>query len=171
MEESPRRIIIHYYKQMNKEEEHVIDGVLEELNLDIPVYVLNINGTESESVFVFDMASQDRMPISGRYVALGNDNYLLCNNIRYEDTRYPVMDFAFPIKIHIYCKTPSALTQPVKLELLQQVYQFSRIYWKSVSQQNMPVTIMYPKMLAEIMPHFSQKGVTEHIPNNRLWFL
>ncbi len=171
LEESPRRIIIHYYKQMNKEEEHVIDGVLEELNLDIPVYVLNINETESESVFVFDMASQDRMPISGRYVALGNDNYLLCNNIRYEDTRYPVRDFAFPIKIHIYCKTPSALTQPVKLELLQQVYQFSRIYWKSVSQQNMPVTIMYPKMLAEIMPHFSQKGVTEHIPNNRLWFL
>lgn len=171
LDESPRRLIIHYYKQMNREEEQVIDGVLEELNLDIPVYVLNINETESESVFVFDMASQDRMPISGRYVALGNDNYLLCNNIRYENTRYPVKDFAFPIKIHIYCKTPSALTQPIKLELLQQVYQFSRIYWKSVSQQNMPVTIMYPKMLAEIMPHFMQKGVTEHIPNNRLWFL
>lgn len=171
LDESPRRLIIHYYKQINREEEQVIDGVLEELNLDIPVYVLNINETESESVFVFDMASPDRMPVSGRYVALGNDNYLLCNNIRYESSRYLVKDFAFPIKIHIYCKTPSALTNPIKLELLQQVYQFSRIYWKSVSQQNMPVTIMYPKMLAEIMPHFMQKGVTEHIPNNRLWFL
>lgn len=171
IDESPRRLIIHYYKQMNKNEERVIDEVLDELNLDIPVYVLTINETESESVFVFDTASSDLMPISGRYVALGNDNYLLCNNIRYENFRYPVKDFAFPIKIHLHCKTVNALTQPIKLELLQQVYQFSRIYWKSVSQQNMPVTIMYPKMLAEIMPHFQQKGVTEHIPNNRLWFL
>ena len=171
IEENPSRLIIHYYKQINKEEEQVIDSILEELNLNIPVYVLNINETESESVFVFDTASADRMPISGRYVALGNDNYLLCNNIRYENARFMVKDFAFPIKIHIHCKTPNALTQPVKLELLQQVYQFSRIYWKSVAQQNMPVTIMYPKMLAEIMPHFKQQGVTEHIPTNRLWFL
>lgn len=171
IDESPRRLIIHYYKQINKEEEHVIDAVLEELNLDIPVYILNINETESESVFVFDMASPERMPISGRYVVLGNDNYLLCNNVRYENYRSIIRDFAFPVKIHIHCKTPNALTQAIKLELLQQVYQFSRIYWKSVSQQNMPVTIMYPKMLAEIMPHFKQQGVTEHIPTNRLWFL
>lgn len=171
IDESPRRLIIHYYKQINKEEEQVIDAVLEELNLDIPVYILNINETESESVFVFDMAYPDRMPISGRYVVLGDDNYLLCNNVRYENNRSNIKDFAFPVKIHIHCKTSNALTQPVKLELLQQVYQFSRIYWKSVSQQNMPVTIMYPKMLAEIMPHFRQQGVTEHIPTNRLWFL
>ena len=132
---------------------------------------LNINETESESVFAFDMADRNRMPISGRYVSLGNNNYLLCNNVRYENLRYPVKEFAFPIKINIYCKTPNALTPQVKLELLTQVYQFSRIYWKSVSQQNLPVTIMYPKMIAEIMPHFCHKGVTEHIPNNRLWFL
>ena len=169
--ESPSRLILHYYKRINKDEEHIIDEILQQLNLDIPVYILTINETESESVFVFDQADTNLMPISGRYVALGNDNYLLCNNIRYENTRYPVKDFAFPIKIHIYCKTPNALTPQIKLELLTQVYQFSRIYWKSVSQQNIPVTILYPKMIAEIMPHFRQKGVTEYIPQNRLWFL
>lgn len=170
-EGSPQRLILHYYKQINRKEEQVIDSVLQQLNLDIPVYVLNINETESESVFAFDMADRNRMPISGRYVLLGNNNYLLCNNVRYENLRYPIKEFAFPIKINIYCKTPNALTPQVKLELLTQVYQFSRIYWKSVSQQNLPVTIMYPKMIAEIMPHFCHKGVTEHIPNNRLWFL
>ena len=169
--ERPQRLIIHYYKQINHDEEKVIDNVLQQLNLEIPVFVLNINETESESVFVFDMDYPDRMPVSGRYISLGKDNYLLCNNVRYENIRYQLKDFAFPIKINIYCKNPNALTAQTKLELLKQVYQFSRIYWKSVSQQNMPVTIMYPKMIAEIMPHFNQKGVTEYVPTNRLWFL
>jgi hypothetical protein len=35
-------------------------------------------------------------------------------------------------------------------ELIDQVYQFSRMYWKSISQQNLPVTTKYPEMVAEI---------------------
>jgi hypothetical protein len=29
------------------------------------------------------------------------------------------------------------------------------MYWKSVKQQNLPITIKYPKMVTEIVPHFS----------------
>ena len=55
-------------------------------------------------------------------------------------------------------------------QLIDQVYQFSRMYWKSVSQQNIPVTIAYPEMVAEIFSHFKQPHIPEFGTDN-LWFL
>jgi len=55
-------------------------------------------------------------------------------------------------------------------ELIDQVYQFSRIYWKSVKQQNLPVTVKYPEMVAQIAPHFSGKDIPE-AGKDTLWFL
>jgi hypothetical protein len=54
-------------------------------------------------------------------------------------------------------------------QLIDQVYQFSRIYWKSIKQQGLPVTIKYPEMIAEIMPHFEDKTI--YTDNNCLWFI
>lgn len=55
-------------------------------------------------------------------------------------------------------------------KLIDQVYQFSRMYWKSVSQQNIPVTIAYPEMVANIFSHFKQDYIPEFGKDN-LWFL
>ena len=55
-------------------------------------------------------------------------------------------------------------------ELIDQVYQFSRMYWKSVSQQNLPVTIKYSEMVAQIYPHFQNNTLSEFARKN-LWFL
>jgi len=55
-------------------------------------------------------------------------------------------------------------------EMLNQVYQFSRMYWKSVKQQNLPITIKYPEMVAEIVPHFSDAELPSFGKTN-LWFL
>ena len=55
-------------------------------------------------------------------------------------------------------------------ELIDQVYQFSRMYWKSVRQQNLPVTIKYPEMVAEMLPHFDGNEIPEFGKDN-LWFL
>ncbi len=55
-------------------------------------------------------------------------------------------------------------------KLIDQVYQFSRMYWKSVSQQNIPVTIAYPEMVAKIFSHFKQPYIPEFGTDN-LWFL
>jgi hypothetical protein len=59
--------------------------------------------------------------------------------------------------------------QEVK-KLIDQVYQFSRMYWKSVSQQNLPVTTKYPEMVAEIYPHF-EGGRLYDFGKKNLWFL
>lgn len=171
----PSRLIIHYYKRMKREDALQLDQMLESLHLNIPVFIITVNETESQSEFVFEAPTPkygEYMPYSGRYVSLGHNTFLLCCNTRYESSRFYAKDYSFPVKLYIQCTNPDALNYGNTIqELLQQVYQFSRIYWKSVRQQNLPVTILYPKMIAEIMPHFSQTGVTTNVPSNRLWFL
>jgi hypothetical protein len=170
----PARLIIHYYKEMSLLKEYpYIENVLNDLNLDIPVYIVTINKTESESVLLFDGKNSDLMPYSGRYIHLGNKTYLLCNNTRYENAQFRRKDgFPFPVKLKIEC--PATANQDIDTQtiesLIDQIYQFSRIYWKSVKQQNLPVTIKYPSMIAQMMPHFNNATI-DHIDTRHLWFL
>ena len=164
--------------------------MLHSLNIDVPVYIVTINKTESEDIVLFDEEStyssynyqtgqsesvKSLMPFSGRWVNLGpskeGHRYLLCNNTRYEGEKFSVMDgFPFPVKLTIACPNrDDEIDTPVVQQLIDQVYQFSRIYWKSVKQQGLPVTIKYPEMIAEIMPHFTDKTV--YTKSNCLWFL
>lgn len=151
-----------------------IENALNNLGLEsIPVYVVTINKTESEDYVLFDGANKDLIPYSGRYINLGNKTYLLCNNTRYENYTFNPRDgFPFPLKLKIDC--PSNPTQSIDLQvisdLIDQVYQFSRIYWKSVKQQNLPVTIKYPEMIAQILPYFSNTD-PDNIDTKHLWFL
>lgn len=172
----PQRLIIHYYKKISRKKEfQKIENMLHHLNLDIPVYIVTINKTESEDVVVFDEDNKDLMPYSGTWVNLGHTKnghrYLLCNNTRYENVTFKPMDgFPFPVKLTIACPNSNdEIPTPVIQELIDQVYQFSRIYWKSVKQQALPVTIKYPEMIAEIMPHFNDPTV--YLDKKCLWFL
>ncbi|MDP3643252.1 MAG: Piwi domain-containing protein [Bacteroidota bacterium] len=172
--DKPSRLIIHFYKEISEEEIKPIENALHNLGLDIPVYVVTINKTESEDFVVFDTSWGDLMPYSGRYINLGNKTYLLCNNTRYEDNSFKALDgFPFPVKLKIECPSDSTRqidTNTIK-QLIDQVYQFSRIYWKSVKQQNLPVTIKYPEMVAQIAPHFNGGNIPPNIGNDNLWFL
>lgn len=102
----------------------------------------------------------------------GYNTYLLCNNTRYSDAPIGKMDgHPLPIKIKIH-STDNEITQNTDelKKLIDQVYQFSRMYWKSVKQQNLPVTIKYPEMIARMIPYFEDKDIPEFGKNN-LWFL
>jgi hypothetical protein len=172
--DKPSRLIIHFYKEMSEEEIKPIEDALHHLELDITIYVVTINKTESEDFVVFDTSWGDLMPYSGRYINLGNKTYLLCNNTRYENDTFKALDgFPFPVKLKIEC--PSDSTRQIDTntvqQLIDQVYQFSRIYWKSVKQQNLPVTIKYPEMVAQIAPHFNGGNIPANIGNDNLWFL
>ena len=182
----PERLIIHYYKKlsMKKEATQIMD-MLASLDLNIPVYVVSINKTESEDLVLFDGLStysdkngthQSLMPMSGTWANLGRVRegyrYLLCNNTRYGDDRFRATDgFPFPVKLTISCFGGNCddIDTPTVELLIGQVYQFSRIYWRSVRQQGLPVTIKYPEMIAEIMPHFDSPTV--YPEKGCLWFL
>jgi len=171
----PERLIIHYYKEMSLVNEFPhIENALNNLGLDeIPVYVVTINKTESEDFVLFDGKNSDLLPYSGRYINLGNKTYLLCNNTRYENAEFSRLDgFPFPVKIKIECPTNNSQSIDTQIisDLIDQVYQFSRIYWKSVKQQNLPVTIKYPEMIAQILPYFTNTD-PDNIDTKHLWFL
>ena len=185
--ESPKRLIIHYYKKISRKNEmQPIEDMLHQLNLDIPIYVVSINKTLSDDYVVFDPQSSYRdfsgqekpclMPLSGTYVNLGmtkdgRRQFLLCNNTRYANQKFNPMDgFPFPVKLSIaHSGTDGDIDEMVIQELVEQVHQFSKIYYKSVKQQGVPVTISYPSMIAEIMPHFDNKQLYEKADN--LWFI
>ena len=168
----PFRLIIHFYKTMSRAEIEPIQHELKNLGLDIPVFIITINKTESRDILAFDKKWYGRMPESGTIIGIGYNKYLLFNNTRYGNSKVTTFDgFPFPVKLKIKCSQPE-LEEDVKViqELIDQVYQFSRMYWKSVRQQNLPVTIKYPEMVAQIAPHFNANDIPEYGKTN-LWFL
>lgn len=167
-----KRLVIHFYKTMRQDELQPIEDGLKRLGLNIPVFIISINKTESSDIVAFDLSWKDLMPLSGKYINIGYNKFLLFNNTRYSNNEFNYYDgFPFPIKLKIYC-TQKELANDIKTikELIDQVYQFSRMYWKSVRQQNLPVTIKYPEMVAEMLPHFDGNEIPEFGKDN-LWFL
>ncbi len=171
--EAPSRLILHYYKEMSERDATIIEKALYEIDVDVPIYVVTINKTESEDYIVFDRGYGDLMPYSGRFVNLGKNTYLLCNNTRYENGYgKPPEGYPFPVKMKIQSpNAPETLDQNTISGLIDQVYQFSRIYWKSVRQQNLPVTIKYPEMVARIAPYFTGGNLPDNMGRDNLWFL
>jgi hypothetical protein len=169
---NPERLIIHFYKTMNEREVSYIEKAILNLGLSIPIFIVSINKTESEDIIAFDKGWKDLMPKSGTYINIGRNKYLLFNNTRYSDGYINPMDgFHFPIKLKIDCTKKELLEdQKTIQELLDQVYQFSRMYWKSVRQQNLPVTIKYPEIIAQMAPHFVGEDLPEY-GKRSLWFL
>jgi len=170
---TPERIVIHYYKKMSREELEPINEMVYSLGFgDIPIIIITINKTMSKDYIVFDQdAPDDLIPFSGTIINYGKDQYLLFNNTRYEGVESKIESYHLPLKLSISSNKPAAIKDvALKKELIDQIYQFSRMYWKSVKQQNLPVTIKYPEMVAEIFPYF---GIEELMPFGRtnLWFL
>lgn len=166
-------MIIHFYKVMSKWELKPILNMLYALKVDIPVIILTINKTVSKNVLAFDVAAPETlMPLTGTYVQIAERQYLLYNNIRYhEDTFVKKTKYQFPVKIKMTSTDLEVFKDPALIDLLiDPVYQFSRMYWKSVAQQNMPVTILYPQMVAKIFPYF-KTPVLKDFGKESLWFI
>lgn len=167
-----QRLIIHFYKDISKKELQPIEETLHKLGLNIPVIVVTINKTESKELLAFDTTNTNLMPYSGSILKVGRQEYLLFNNTRYDQSsKVSDKEYHFPIKVSFACNQKDILEDENSItELMDQIYQFSRMYWKSVSQQNLPVTIKYPEMVAQIYPHFQSNTLPEFARKN-LWFL
>ena len=128
--------------------------------------------TESQDFIAFGNNWESLMPVSGTFIKIGFNRFLLFNNTRYAVRRFNIKDgYPFPLKLSIACTDKELEKEyPVMINLIDQVYQFSRMYWKSVRQQNLPITIKYPEMVAEIFPHFQGNNIPDFGKNN-LWFL
>ncbi len=170
--ERANRLVIHFYKDISKKEMEPIVNTLQKLGLQIPVIIVTINKTESKELIAFDTANDNLMPYSGTIINVSKNEYLLFNNTRYtESSRVSNKEYHFPLKISFASSKPEILDDSNLIrELTDQVYQFSRMYWKSIGQQSLPVTICYPEMVAEIFPNFESDTLPPFGQKN-LWFL
>ena len=172
-----KQLVIHFYKRLNRRELKPIEKALSELGLQVPVVVVSVNKSFSEDIVGFDNSQSHKMPVSGTFLPVENNQYLLFNNqLQAGDEKINEREgYPFPLKITIQQFLPgdthSAETDSSAAEaLLTQVCRFSQLYWKSVSRQWLPVTLRYPEMLAQIVPHFKHTDVSE-MGRENLWFL
>ena len=173
-----KRLIIHFYKRLSKQEIKPIQKALSELKLQIPVVVVTVNKAFSEDLVGFDLSTSHLMPESGHYIPVNQYQYLLYNNQLTKGDTEPPTDregYPFPLKINLQKYEPASnasmpLPDEEVVPVLEQLCRFSLLYWKSVSRQWMPVTLRYPEMLAQIAPHFKHKDWGE-LGSDSLWFL
>ncbi len=173
----PSKIIIHFYKKMSKDDWKPILRMLNGLKYEIPIIVATIFKTESKDIVAFDNNCADLMPLSGTYIEIDDNTFLLYNNAKHKqeswDKSTDRKTYHFPIKIKLDSRNSKALKdEEIVKDTITQIYQLSRMYWKSVDQQNIPITVIYPEMIAQIVPFFQD----ENIPNPQFgcrnpWFL
>lgn len=169
----PERLVIHFYKKLKKDDILIIEKELQTLELSkpIPVYIVSINKTEETDFVAFDMGKPNLlMPQTGTYVELFNNQYLLYNNARVGDVHTASDHYHFPIKLHIQGNKQAKLDSDTIKELIEQVFQYSKLNYRTLAQQNLPITLLAVELLADYVPYFNQKRIPEpvkHLP----WFL
>ncbi|MBP6609584.1 MAG: hypothetical protein KA206_00660 [Paludibacter sp.] len=170
------RLVIHFYKTLSKKELAPIEAGLSKLGLDIPVVVVSVNKTFSEDILGFDDSQSHLMPYSFSYFPINKYQYLLYNNGLQKDLVFDAREgYPFPLKLSVqYFAAHSTESIQANEELIpalfEQVCRFSQLYWKSVSRQSLPVTLRYPEMLAQIVPHFTRPELPR-TGKETLWFL
>lgn len=167
-----KTLIIHLYKEMNKRERNQLEVAMSELELQMPYVVLNVS--EDRSNLAFDEEFDGKIPVSGTVVRLNARDYLLYNNTRYsERTKSKIESFSFPVKVRFSKSKHIDISSDTNREfLIDQVYQFSRIYWKSVRQRSLPVTVEYSKILADMVSNFESESLPDNdTAKKSLWFL
>lgn len=167
-EEELKRVIIHTYKPYGKSEQKIEQLLRKELQLDIPFIYIEINEAKTTIEVCFDEKYNYGMPVSGTYIKIGRDEYLLYNNTRYHEKPLRSVAEEWPIKLRLYVGDNTTLDEK---QLISQVYEFSRLYWKGLKQKSQPVTTIYSKLIAEYTGNFN-----EQIPENKVvqetpWFL
>lgn len=162
------RVIFHYYKPLNNKENKKIENILSNFK-DISFVVVEINDTKVSTDICFDLDYERLMPQSGTYVSLSKNEYLLFNNLRYwEKPLNPINQEEYPIKIKIY-DPANKFDHHI---LISQVYEFSRLYWKSLKQKAQPVTTIYSKLIAEYVANFENNSLpNSSITKNTVWFI
>ena len=112
------------------------------------------------------------MPVSGTYLDMGG-SFLLYNNERYKDTTDRSNNL-YPIKLRIQKVGQNGNNLNISMDeinnLITQVYQFSRLSWKTIAPQNMPITTLYPDLAAEIVPFFTNTAMPR-AGRQTPWFL
>lgn len=172
--QKPERLIIHYYKIPGAKEKYAVLNALKDIGLDIPYVIVTINDTKAKDFIAFDEAYGNGMPMSGLAWRISQEEFILFNNTRYEE--WPRSGKAakqeYPIKLKIWFSNAHHRSDDNTKRVIGQVFEFSRMYWKSIHQQSKPVTATYPEMIAKYGSQFSSHSIPKNwLTQNTPWFI
>jgi hypothetical protein len=157
---------------LNKREFKQVEKLLDSFDADIPIIVIRINNTFNHKELVMDFNHPKYLPVNGSYYHLQYHDYLLYFNERLEVAQSFVKSAKYPLKVSLQSNKPGLFDENPDLvgRLMQQLYDFSLLHWRSVSQPRLPVTIAYPQYLARVFPRFEAESL-QGIGKTSLWFL
>ena len=163
------RLVIHYYKTNSNKETKKIEHLLyNELRINVSYAIVEINDSKSQNDICFDADYNWGMPISGTFVEVEQNEYLLFNNTRHIDRPLTKVSDELPIKIKIHHADNGGFSHN---DLISQIYEFSRLIWKGLKQRSQPATTIYAKLIADFSAHFNSdipsNDLTQHTP----WFV
>ncbi|MBN2396137.1 MAG: hypothetical protein JXC36_06725 [Candidatus Atribacteria bacterium] len=168
--QSIHRIVIHYYKELNKKEFRQVEELLDQFQLDLPVIVVRISSSFDQKELIVDLEHPNYLPLNATYYHLDYHDYLLYINDR-EEGKQKTRKTPFPLKVSLQANKIGLMDdQGLVQSLMQQLYDFSLLHWRSINQPRLPVTIAYPHYLAQIFPYF-QSDTLQEIGRTSLWFL
>ena len=130
----------------------------EEFKISVPFAVVEVNDTKSKIELAFDPHYNFGMPVSGSFIRLSKREYLLFNNNRFKEIAPVGVKDELPLKIKIHFADESGFSHK---ELIEQVYEFSRLIWKGLKQKSQPATCFYAKEIARF-----RANINHNIPEN-----
>lgn len=181
-----KRVVIHLNQQTSNKIFHTLQREISAVEPDVFIVILTIQDGYCNDRILSDRSVSHRLPLSGTWMRVGGNRFLLSNNTRYGLSDDSIRSFPFPVTVTIdiaknHHKEESREEYRKRLEkkieqegwveeLLRQVYQFSRLNWKSVSLSTTPITLTYPEMVARRFPYFKSETLSDFGKRN-LWFL
>jgi hypothetical protein len=100
---------------------------------------------------------------SGSYINIFQNEYLLYVNDRLSENAV-CKSSPMPIRLGIRCTQPEMLKDERMIsDLMQQLYDFCFLHWRSLTQHKNPVTTSYPRMLAEQASWFDDEILSPEI--------
>lgn len=163
------RLVIHYYKtNSNKETKRIEHLLYNDLKINISYAIVEINDSKSQNDICFDADYSWGMPVSGTYVEIGQNEYLLFNNTRHIDRPLTTVYDELPIKIKIHHADNGGFSHS---DLISQIYEFSRLIWKGLKQRSQPATTIYSKLIADFSAHFNGDIPSNNLTHHTPWFV
>ncbi|MCK9451405.1 MAG: hypothetical protein M0Q90_06920 [Bacteroidales bacterium] len=165
----PERLVMHYYKSLSNRQFMPVKKMLEAYDPGLAFYVVRVNQGMTDDFFVKAVQDTYGLPADGSVFRLSNQDYLLYVN-GYTGEGKPKAQ-PMPVRCYLQANKPKLLDdQETVMELLQQVYDFTRLYWRSVKQASVPVTIGYPRLLVSQTAWFEGTSLPGGL-EERPWFL
>lgn len=156
LEKEIKHVVIHLNQNLKFNDAVAIEETLKEMKVDVPVYLVRIAKQYANDVIVYDSERSHNMLPTGTYTKIAYNTFLLATN-EFIDEEGKQSKYPFPIKIRLSKLNKEELSEDEIQKLITQVYQFSKLNFRTISTTPFPVTISYTEALSKMSYHFNQR--------------